>query len=309
MNISCGVPQGSILGPLLFLVYINDLESQLIDVKFQLYADDTVVYLSGKNIRWVTDNLQASIDKFINWCEVNQLTINTKKTKVMILGSRYMIKKANNFGVNMMINNENLQTVPTYKYLGVHLDQTLSLEYHVKSVVKNISHKLYVFSKIRRFLSEKAALDIYKTMILPYFDYGDVIFMFSNENLLRKLDRLHIRGLKISKKILSTIDESDLLKSSNLSNLRNRRTVHLRNFLFNRKHLCETIENRNEQICTRNNDGPLFHIEKPNCESFRRNVCYSGYIEWNKLDLNIRKIENIFDFKKIQKNWLSSTYL
>ena len=68
-------------------------------------------------------------------------------------------------------------------------------------MVNNISHKLYIFSKIRRFLSINAALDIYKTMVLPYFDYGDVVFMFSNGGLLKKLDRLNVRGLKISKKI------------------------------------------------------------------------------------------------------------
>ena len=68
-----------------------------------------------------------------------------------------------------------------------------------------------MFSKIRRFLSEKAALDVYKTMILPYFDYGDVIFMFSIGKLLDKLDRLRIRGLKLSKKITTSIVEDDLL--------------------------------------------------------------------------------------------------
>ena len=184
-----------------FFVYINDLENQLKDVKFQLYADDTVVYLSGKDTNWVVDNLQCSINKFVNWCEVNQLTINIKKTKVMIFGSRYNIKKANNIGVSVSINCNSLQNVPSYKYLGIHLDQTLSFDYHIKSVVNNISHKLYIFSKIRRFLSINAALDIYKTMVLPYFDYGDVVFMFSNGGLLKKLDRLNVRGLKISKKI------------------------------------------------------------------------------------------------------------
>ena len=94
-----------------FFVYINDLENQLKDVKFQLYADDTVVYLSGKDTNWVVDNLQCSINKFVNWCEVNQLTINIKKTKVMIFGSRYNIKKANNIGVSVSINCNSLQNV------------------------------------------------------------------------------------------------------------------------------------------------------------------------------------------------------
>ena len=91
-----------------------------------------------------------------------------------------------------------LQIVPTYKYLGINLDQTLNFNYHLKNVVTQISHKLYILSKNRRFLNDQSALIVYKTMILPYFDYGDAIFMFSKSVYLKKLDRLHIRGLKIS---------------------------------------------------------------------------------------------------------------
>ena len=80
-NVICGVPQGSILGPLLFLVYINDINDIFKNAKFQLYADDTVIYSSGENIFEIENNLQRNIDYFSNWCEINKLTINTKKPK------------------------------------------------------------------------------------------------------------------------------------------------------------------------------------------------------------------------------------
>ena len=76
-------------------------------------------------------------------------------------------------------------------------------------------------------------------MILPYFDYGDVIFMFANNTYLNKLDRLHLRGLKISKNIVNTVTETNLLYECGISNLKDRRFVHLRNFMYNRKHLCK----------------------------------------------------------------------
>ena len=79
-KVLCGVPQGSILGPLLFLVYVNDMEYILGDVKFQLYAEETVLYISGKNDIEVNMNLQKEL-KFINWCEINQLTVNIKRQK------------------------------------------------------------------------------------------------------------------------------------------------------------------------------------------------------------------------------------
>ena len=139
-------------------------------------------------------------------------------------------------------------------------------------------------------------------MILPFFDYADVIFMFSNEKLLYNLDRLHTRGLKLSKNIFVHFEDSKLFNSCNISNLSNRRLVHLRNFLFNRKDLCESIQDFDKKNCTRAQSGPLFHIDKPNCESYKRNVCYSGFSEWNNLNSDLRNIENIIEFIKRQKN-------
>ena len=146
-------------------------------------------------------------------------------------------------------------------------------------------------------------------MILPYYDYADVIFMFSNENLLKKLDRLHIRGLKISGKITDSISDEDLLNSSNISNLENRRKVHLRNFLYNRKHKCYVYNEMDNRMCTRMTSGPTFIIEKPNCEAYKRSVCYSGYNEWNSIDPDIRSLDNSILFKRYQKSWLINTYL
>ena len=73
---------------------------------------------------------------------------------------------------------------------------------------------------------------------------------------------------------------------------------------------CEnSINDDEERISTRSQGGPLFHISKPNCESFRRNINYSGALEWNNLNADIRNSENIFAFKKLQKNWLLETYV
>ena len=144
-------------------------------------------------------------------------------------------------------------------------------------------------------------------MILPYFDYGDVMYMFANNNKLEKLDRLHKRGLKISQRITTHIEEDELLNCCNISNLSNRRMVHLRNFMFNRKHLCKPVVIE-EEYCTRSKDGPIFNIEKPNCEAYKRSICYSGCKEWNNVDPDIRNLNNIFEFKRHQKSWLLNTY-
>ena len=303
-KIKCGVPQGSILGPLFFLVYFNDIGNIMNGVKYQLYADDTVLYCKGNNYEVCEKELQKTLDKFISWCSKNALTINTKKTKIMTFGSKNKVKKSKQ--ISIKINKEIIGHVPTYKYLGIHLDQTLNYKYHSENLLKLINHKLYMFSKIRRYLNVQSAATIYKTMILPYFDYGDIIYMSSNIPEIKKLDRKHIRGLRISFRIQGKIEENDLFSLANISNLENRRKVHLRNFMYRNKEKC-IIKNEN-CIETRCNSGPTFKVDKPNCETFKRNVYYAGAIEWNNLDAEVRKLEHYYQFKRIQKSWLLKTY-
>ena len=114
LPITCGVPQGSVLGPLFFLVYVNDVQNALDDCNVKLYADDTVLYQSGLNGQEASVKLQSSLDLFVNWCSCNRLTINIQKTKVMVFGSRHRVKRARNVKIN--INGDRLKLVPFYRF-------------------------------------------------------------------------------------------------------------------------------------------------------------------------------------------------
>ena len=120
----------------------------------------------------------------MSWCTKNALTINIKKTKVMRFGTSNKIKKEKK--LNLFINGEKIGNTPTYKYLGINLDQTLNFKYHTENLMNTINHKLYMFSKIRRYLTVQSAISIYKTMIVPYFDYGDITYMSSKSPEIKK---------------------------------------------------------------------------------------------------------------------------
>ena len=164
---------------------------------------------------------------------------------------------------------------------------------------------LHPISKIRRYLNNSCALTIYKSMVIPYFDYADVVYMYSNNPDLKKLDRAHLRGLRISLKIQGKMNDVDIFNLGNVSSLENRRTVHSRNFMYKNKN--KSVIN-NEGIITRAKEGPLFNIVKPNCEAYKRSIYYSGASDWNSLDPSERNLENIFLFKRKQKSWLLNTY-
>ena len=194
-EVTYGVPQGSVLGPLFFLAYINDMSSSVENVHLSLYADDTVLYVSGKEIGICAQQIQVNLDRFADWCHLNALKINAEKTKVLIFGTPKRVKRAGH--VQLRINDKPIQQVPTYKYLGMTLDSSISYKPHLATVVRNVSHKIYLLSRVKKFMSNRTALLVYKTMILPFFDYADVIYHNASVSELEKLQRLQNRALKL----------------------------------------------------------------------------------------------------------------
>ena len=138
--ITCGVPQGSILGPLLFLIYINDICHNLNGSRVRLYADDTVIYCSGDQTADNSAKLQQSLDSLHGWCSRNKLTININKTKVMTFGSRKFIKQ--HILLNLKIGNTPLENVSTFKYLGVNLDRELKFNAHAQNLNNLVTYKI-----------------------------------------------------------------------------------------------------------------------------------------------------------------------
>ena len=123
----------------------------------------------------IKDTSYTSLDEFRHWCKVNKLTVNTKKSKLMVFGTRAKIKKAKN--VRLFLNGDKLQKV--FKYLGMVLDPTLNVNHHISSVIRTVLHKMTLLSKVKKYLNNDVALQIYKSMLLPYLDYADVIFVFT----------------------------------------------------------------------------------------------------------------------------------
>ena len=189
-NIVCGVPQGSILGSLLFLIYVNDLNSCLTSTSDFLYADDTVLLCSGSDLNNVCSNMQNDLDNISNWCNSNKLTINSKRTKFMIVGSRNMLKKIKNINLDLKMDGQTLDRVHCYKYLGISIDDNLNFNKHVQDMNKIVTHKLYMFSKIIFYIGEKEAITLFKSMILPIIENCDIVYEGTSKRNLDKIDKL-----------------------------------------------------------------------------------------------------------------------
>ena len=142
-DILCGVPQGSILGPLLFLIFINDFPLHIDNVLTDLYADDTTLYCTGRSQACIEQQLQAALHKLSNWCKQNGMLINTAKTKVMLLTTPQKRIHLNENTLKLTLNNEILTVVTSDKILGVHIDNNLTWTDHINAVAKKKWFKIY----------------------------------------------------------------------------------------------------------------------------------------------------------------------
>ena len=302
LEVVCGVPQGSVLGPLLFLVYVNDMSSAIGNSSYQLYADDTVVYKAGMNIDEITRQLQEDLVNLSKWCKCNKLTVNIKKTKYVIFGLKSQTKRIKSH--SMILDNKTIERVNFYKYLGITLDMHLTFSKHIDNCYRLAAHKIYLLSKIRRYINFQASQMIYKTMVLPYMDYGDLIYDGANYNALERLQTLQNRGLRICINERGYISSVELHQRCRTAMLAPRRLAHLRNFMYKKQECLDLIDSRN--IYTRNHAATVYKVAQPSLEKFKQNPLYRGAVDWNNLPVNIRNIPSYNQFKNTQKNWMIS---
>ena len=142
-----GIAQGTVLGPLIFIFYINDVISSLKYANISMFADDCMLYISGNTWPTVRNKLQCDLDKFVQWIDINALRLNTIKTKAMIFGNRNKLLKIKD-PVPLQIYGKNLGFVTKYNYLGVILDSEMTLEPFFRTILKRINSKIYNLRKI-----------------------------------------------------------------------------------------------------------------------------------------------------------------
>ena len=292
-EIRCGVPQGSVLGPLLFLLYVNDINNVIINSKIHMYADDTVIYISGKNINIMQKLIQKDLEKFTGWCTSNKLSVNTTKTRYMIFSPKALKKSYKE--VKLSINDEILQQVHSYKYLGIMLDPDLNYEMFLKQQLKNISYRAYTLVKIAGYLSSRALLKIYNAYILPIIDQGDFLYIKSNKQLLMKLQRLQNKCLKTCLKLNIRTPTEQIHQITGMPYLEDRREAHIRNFAYKRSRKDKYIDK--ELKNTRMWRAPVLKRLSSNCIAYDRSIRELTAKAWNPLDDKIRNLETYKLFK------------
>ena len=220
--VTTGVPQGSILGPLLFIIFFNDLLDIIVHSEIIQYADDTVIFFGDKCTKTIENALNVDLQSVAKYCEENELILNLKagKTEVMLLGTAKRIKL---YGENLTIiyNNSKINCVSQYVYLGNLIDQHLNLSSNFDRSYKKASGRLRLLQSVRRYLTTRASEIVYELMILPLLTYSHTIKTTYTNSQIAKLCSLENRaakiiGIKLVKSTIGVVEKQicEFVKSS-----------------------------------------------------------------------------------------------
>ena len=189
-KVSIGVPQGSILGPLFFLIYINGIESTLKSSKMTMFADDMAFYCSETSAADLQGKLNYDLQSISSWLQEHKLTLNINKSEFMIIGSRVKLKNFQD--VQLVLEQDSLENVTEFKYLGIIINQHLTWHDHVEMLHSKVAQRLGVLKRVRHLLPVYARKLYVMTMIVPLLDYASVVWSDkNNKTLMNSLQILH----------------------------------------------------------------------------------------------------------------------
>ena len=306
--INCGVPQGSVLGPLLFLIYVNDIANYSPLGNIRLFADDTNVFVEHENLEQLYENAELILKYLYQWFKDNKLTVNTKKSSFTIFTTSH-IRNNTIFPDSIIVNNERILISNSTKYLGVTIDQDLSWKEHIQDLCNTLKGMFSVFYNIRSYLTIEHIKTIYYALIYSRIKYGLAVYGSANKIIINKVQVLQNQLLKVltekpyrysTDKLhneLKLLKVEDLYKQEILTfvhNFQNNKLPPVFNSYFTS---FSNIHNINTRYRNTN-----FIVPRVSSNLGSTSISFEGAIFWNNLDTITKEIKSVKLFRKSIKD-------
>ena len=298
-DLKCGVPQGSILGPLLFNIFINDIFYFVDKAKIANYADDNSIYITTDNVESLLKLLEIETSAVLSWFKMNEMKSNDDKCYLMVPNA--------NITYVSHLNNEFIESEESVELLGVQIDHKLNFHDHVTSLLKKGNQKLHALSRISKFLYEDKLKLIMKTFIESQFNYCSLIWMFHSRTLNHKINKLHERALRI-------VYKNDELTFQQLLEKDNSLTIHDRNLqklaveMYKVKHNLspmpvQELFRKHDNACGLRNKGCWVLPNVKTVNYGLETIRYRGPKTWDLLPGEIKESKSLVEFKTKIKKW------
>lgn len=314
--ITHGVPQGSVLGPLLFIIFVNDLPNSVSQSTVDIYADDTTLSTSAvvSDLPAIQQRLQDDINKIADWTSYNKMVLNASKTKSLLVTGKRLEKKAPDTNFKLSCKDSEIEQKTSYKLLGVKLDNHLSFTEHIDDICKKMSQRIAVLKKIKRNLPLAERKLYFNALIKPIMLYGSCAWCTASEENVNRVSKLQKRAARV---ILDAhIDERSELLFKRLDWLPLKEELKLKraSLIFRRIKDENNCPSYITKLLTRNSDRhtrtsrygkynlvcPSYNRETEGGRTFQAN----GAKLWNSIPLDIRKKDSIGSFRSSFKKYL-----